>query len=143
MKEYSFTEICECHDYTNPDSWADDSIDQYVDDEEEGLDPKLVSTTSKELSEFKISTMCGSEDSNSFKLVAEKYPDLKINTCISNSFEGEGKKCGSCMILINSKEQGEDISDLVDKSGGSLRFDTCFEYQDGIEFPMWAYFESE
>jgi len=100
----------------------------------------IVKCTLKDLHVAQYRSFCSSDDSSEtcFKFASEKYPNTQVITCIHEN----DKTTSSCSILITSFEQGEDIMNLIQQGGGSLRFDNAGTTKIKPE-GEWFYFENE
>ncbi len=100
----------------------------------------IVKCTLKDLHTAQYRTFCGSSDANEtcFKFASKKYPETPVITCIHT----DDKTTSSCAIFITSIKQGKEIAKLVEKGGGSLRFDDA-DQTDVESDGAWFYFENE
>jgi hypothetical protein len=126
--EFTFEQV------ENDVEWCDDSKDFYMNEVEDGTDPnnfRFVETTFKYLGKLGMGVQCGTVGNKCFEGMAEKMPNVRIRCLI----DLRDNTIPSPFIFVNSESEGEKISRLCGKFGGSLR---CDFTEKG-----WTYFETE
>ena len=93
----------------------------------------LFETTVAVLAANNVGSLCGDVPNHCFKKIATKFPDVEVRGCLDKV----ANSVGCVDMKVANEKMGEQISNLADKGGGSLRFDG-----DGAN-NSWEYFETE
>lgn len=137
-----------------------DILDAWMNGNVDDCNPVVVEATAKELAEMGVGTGCGDVPNTAFAGIAKEYPDVLIRTCLLD--EDGARVSSSCLIHIQSVQEGIRIVELCGEAGGSLRFEDAVykehfedgdnpeeEYQQALKeaeqdfISGWNYFETE